>query len=108
MFFSKTSKFRCPLSVGLTGDLMHNSCFGWHAFVLISVGLLVSGPYALITSAISTELGTHKKLKGSKALATVSAIINGTGSIGKLQFLIIYFIMIFNMMSLCESLYSSK
>merc|ERR1719270_472031 len=72
----------CPLSIGLTGDLMHNSCFGWHAFVLISVGLLVSGPYALITSAISTELGTHKKLKGSKALATVSAIINGTGSIG--------------------------
>ena len=77
---------RCPLTIDAAGDLLQNSCFGWHAFVLISVGLLVSGPYALITSAISAELGTHKKLKGSKALATVSAIINGTGSIGKLKF----------------------
>ena len=49
------------------------------------VGILVSGPYALITSAISAELGTHEKLKGSKGLATVSAIINGTGSVGECQ-----------------------
>jgi len=46
-------------------------------------GLLVNGPYALITTAVSAELGVHPSLEGSaKALATVSAIIDGTGSIG--------------------------
>lgn len=52
--------------------------------LLIIVGLLVNGPYALITTAVSAELGTHHSLEGnSKALATVTAIIDGTGSIGK-------------------------
>jgi len=51
--------------------------------LLMVVGLLVNGPYALITTAVSTELGTHQSLRGSsKALATVTAIIDGTGSIG--------------------------
>lgn len=46
-------------------------------------GALVNGPYALITTAVSAELGTHESLHGnSKALATVTAIIDGTGSIG--------------------------
>ena len=45
---------------------------------------MVNGPYALITTAVSADLGTHKSLKGnSKALATVTAIIDGTGSIGR-------------------------
>ena len=75
----------CPFAVTLAGDgFIHDSCYGWNIFLLICVGILVSGPYALITSAISAELGTQKSLKGSKALATVSAIINGSGSIGKL------------------------
>ncbi|XP_017777420.1 PREDICTED: glucose-6-phosphate exchanger SLC37A2 isoform X2 [Nicrophorus vespilloides] len=52
-------------------------------FLLILVGILVNGPYALITTAVSAELGTHSSLRGnSKALATVTAIIDGTGSIG--------------------------
>lgn len=52
--------------------------------LLILVGLLVNGPYALITTAVSAELGTHHSLQGnSKALATVTAIIDGTGSIGE-------------------------
>ena len=43
----------------------------------------VNGPYALITTAVSAELGTHPSLRGSsKALATVTSIIDGTGSIG--------------------------
>ena len=47
------------------------------------VGLLVNGPYALITTAVSAELGIHPSLRGSaKALATVTSIIDGTGSIG--------------------------
>ena len=51
--------------------------------IIIITIITTSGPYALITSAVSAQLGTHEKLKGSKALATVSAIINGTGSVGK-------------------------
>lgn len=52
----------------------------------MSVGLLVNGPYALITTAVSTELGTHQSLRGSaRALATVTAIIDGTGSIGNVN-----------------------
>ncbi|XP_077903396.1 glucose-6-phosphate exchanger SLC37A2 isoform X2 [Ictidomys tridecemlineatus] len=51
--------------------------------MLIICGMLVNGPYALITTAVSADLGTHKSLKGNaKALSTVSAIIDGTGSIG--------------------------
>ena len=43
----------------------------------------MNGPYSLITTAVSAELGTHKSLKGSgKALATVASIVDGTGSIG--------------------------
>lgn len=51
---------------------------------MLTCGALVNGPYALITTAVSAELGTHDSLQGSsKALATVTAIIDGTGSIGK-------------------------
>ena len=56
----------------------------WLNLVLMFVaGMFVNGPYALITTAVSADLGTHKSLKGnSKALATVTAIIDGTGSVG--------------------------
>ncbi|XP_021567902.1 glucose-6-phosphate exchanger SLC37A2 [Carlito syrichta] len=51
--------------------------------MLMICGALVNGPYALITTAVSADLGTHKSLKGNaKALSTVTAIIDGTGSIG--------------------------
>jgi MFS transporter, OPA family, solute carrier family 37 (glycerol-3-phosphate transporter), member 1/2 len=51
--------------------------------LLIVTGALVNGPYSLITTAVSAQLGTHPSLEGSsKALATVTAIIDGTGSIG--------------------------
>lgn len=37
----------------------------------------------MITTAVSAELGTHSSLgDNSKALATVTAIIDGTGSVG--------------------------
>ncbi|KAL5985570.1 hypothetical protein ACLOJK_027555, partial [Asimina triloba] len=46
-------------------------------------GLFVNGPYSLITTAVATDLGTQSLIKGnSRALATVTAIIDGTGSIG--------------------------
>uniref|UniRef100_A0A6Q2X4K3 Glucose-6-phosphate exchanger SLC37A2 n=1 Tax=Esox lucius TaxID=8010 RepID=A0A6Q2X4K3_ESOLU len=51
--------------------------------MLLVCGALVNGPYALITTAVSADLGTHESLKGnSRALSTVTAIIDGTGSIG--------------------------
>ncbi|XP_073130402.1 putative glycerol-3-phosphate transporter 4 [Henckelia pumila] len=51
--------------------------------LMMIVGLFVNGPYALITTAVSADLGTHSSLKGnSRALATVTAIIDGTGSLG--------------------------
>ncbi|TMW44846.1 hypothetical protein DOY81_010080 [Sarcophaga bullata] len=52
-------------------------------FLLVLAGFLVNGPYALITTSVSAELGQHSSLEGNaKALATVTAIIDGTGSIG--------------------------
>ncbi|KAL3649722.1 hypothetical protein CASFOL_006125 [Castilleja foliolosa] len=54
-----------------------------NAVLMMIAGLFVNGPYALITTAVSADLGTHRSLKGdSRALATVTAIIDGTGSIG--------------------------
>ncbi|KAJ1415017.1 Sugar phosphate transporter [Sesbania bispinosa] len=51
--------------------------------LMMVTGLFVNGPYALITTAVSADLGTHSSLKGdSRALATVTAIIDGTGSVG--------------------------
>uniref|UniRef100_A0A3B3V059 Uncharacterized protein n=1 Tax=Poecilia latipinna TaxID=48699 RepID=A0A3B3V059_9TELE len=51
------------------------------AFVMVTK--LMNGPYALITTAVSADLGTHESLRGnSRALSTVTAIIDGTGSIG--------------------------
>ncbi|CAM0903436.1 unnamed protein product [Alopecurus aequalis] len=55
----------------------------WNAALMFLTGILVNGPYALITTAVSADLGTHSSLNGnSRALATVTAIIDGTGSIG--------------------------
>jgi len=71
---------QCPL---VMGQEVQNGCYGGHIVLLMVAGLLVNGPYALITTAVSAELGTHKSLKGSsKALATVTSIIDGTGSVG--------------------------
>ncbi|XP_034539624.1 glucose-6-phosphate exchanger SLC37A2-like isoform X2 [Notolabrus celidotus] len=51
--------------------------------MLLLCGGLVNGPYALITTAVSADLGTHESLRGnSRALSTVTAIIDGTGSVG--------------------------
>ncbi|KAK2180995.1 hypothetical protein NP493_418g02045 [Ridgeia piscesae] len=51
--------------------------------LLLVCGAFVNGPYALITTAVSADLGTHPQLRGNaRALATVTAIIDGTGSMG--------------------------
>lgn len=43
-------------------------------------GALVNGPYCLITTAVSADLGS--RVKDGRAMATVAAIIDGMGSIG--------------------------
>ncbi|KAF7828472.1 putative glycerol-3-phosphate transporter 4 [Senna tora] len=56
---------------------------GLNILLMMLTGLFVNGPYALITTAVSADLGTHSCLRGnSRALATVTAIIDGTGSVG--------------------------
>lgn len=57
--------------------------FAVNIALMMAAGFFVNGPYALITTAVSADLGTHKSLAGNeKALATVTAIIDGMGSIG--------------------------
>jgi len=51
--------------------------------LMFVLGMMSNGPYSLITTAVSADLGTSEKVRGSaQALATVTAIIDGTGSIG--------------------------
>mmetsp|Transcript_96961 Transcript_96961/g.177326 ORF Transcript_96961/g.177326 Transcript_96961/m.177326 type:complete len:488 (+) Transcript_96961:57-1520(+) len=51
--------------------------------VLFALGFTVTTPYSLITSVMSADLGRHPSLRGnSKAAATVTAILDGTGSFG--------------------------
>jgi OPA family glycerol-3-phosphate transporter-like MFS transporter 1/2 len=74
----------CPLAT-LAGAPVVDNCYAANMLVLAITGALVNGPYALITTAVSAELGTHRSLRGGsnhRALATVTAIIDGTGSIG--------------------------
>ena len=55
----------------------------WNITLMFITGIFVNGPYALITTAVSADLGTHSSLNGnSRALATVAAVIDGTGSVG--------------------------
>jgi len=81
-FYQRLVDQWCPI-VAIAGVPVHNKCFTLNILLTLVTGALVNGPYALITTAVSAELGQHPSLRGSsKALATVTAIIDGTGSIG--------------------------
>lgn len=57
--------------------------FLFNVCLMMVAGFFVNGPYALITTAVSADLGSSSTVKGNeKALATVTAIIDGMGSIG--------------------------
>ena len=57
-----------------------SSSMAANVVLMMLAGMLVNGPYALITTAVSADLGTHESLKGNaRALAAVAAIIDGTG-----------------------------
>jgi len=54
-----------------------------NASVMTVTGFLIGGPANLISSAISADLGRQPCLKdNSEALATVTGIVDGTGSVG--------------------------
>lgn len=51
--------------------------------MLVSSGVLVNGPYTLVSSAVAADLGSHPSLRGNpKAMSTVTGIIDGCGSVG--------------------------
>jgi OPA family glycerol-3-phosphate transporter-like MFS transporter 1/2 len=51
--------------------------------VMFILGAFVNGPYALITTAVSADLGNHPTLgSDASALATVSGIVDGMGTLG--------------------------
>ena len=46
------------------------------------MGILVGGPNNIISSAVAADLASHPSIKGnSRALGTVTGIINGSGSV---------------------------
>lgn len=54
-----------------------------NAVLLAATGFFIGGPSSMISSAISADLGRQEALRGSQeALATVTGIVDGTGSIG--------------------------
>ena len=52
-----------------------------YKLLMMMVGMFVNAPYALITTAVSADLGTTTK-GDADLMATVTGIIDGTGSIG--------------------------
>lgn len=56
--------------------------FSMNITLMMLAGFFVNGPYALITTAVSADLGSSNVGDNEKALATVTAIIDGMGSIG--------------------------
>lgn len=85
-----------------------------NAALMCLTGVLIGGPSNLISSAISADLGRQSALSAnSEALATVTGIVDGTGSVGAAigQFLVpeinthsgwkpvFYFLMVMTFMS---------
>ncbi|KAM8896226.1 LOW QUALITY PROTEIN: sugar phosphate exchanger 3-like [Lycaon pictus] len=54
-----------------------------NALLMAVTGFFIGGPSKMISSAISVDLGRQELIQGSiEALATVTGIVDGTGSIG--------------------------
>lgn len=54
-----------------------------NAVIMAVTGFFIGGPSNMISSAISADLGRQEMVRGSsEALATVTGIVDGTGSIG--------------------------
>lgn len=64
----------------LTGSPNNKSV---NALLMTITGFFIGGPSNMVSSAISADLGRQELIQGSsEALATVTGIVDGTGSIG--------------------------
>ena len=45
------------------GSPLVNNCYWWNIVLTMGVGFFVNGPYSLITTAVSAELGQHPSLQ---------------------------------------------
>ncbi|OQS02958.1 sugar phosphate exchanger [Thraustotheca clavata] len=71
------------VSSTITLHFLYGSSERTTGVLLLLLGMLTGGPEMLITTAIAADLGTHPSLQGNtEALATVTGIIDGTGSFG--------------------------
>jgi len=64
----------------LTAKLTESGILEYKLLMML-VGMFINAPYALITTAVSADLGTTTK-GDADLMATVTGIIDGTGSIG--------------------------
>ncbi|KAG1690859.1 hypothetical protein DVH05_027461 [Phytophthora capsici] len=77
----------------ITLYFMDGASYDMTAVLLLASGFMLGGPANLISTAISADLGTHESIRGNaEALATVTGIIDGTGSVGAalVQYLVGY------------------
>ncbi|XP_058047233.1 sugar phosphate exchanger 3 [Ahaetulla prasina] len=90
-FISDVLQKRAPV-LAISLILAIGSLFGYsrspnnkpiNAVIMAITGFFIGGPSNMISSAISADLGHQDAIKGnSEALATVTGIVDGTGSIG--------------------------
>ena len=83
--------FRSPIVSGMlllsVGTILlfnyASGTYGVTVGILVVNGFLIGGVANTISTAITADLGKHEKIQGSaEALATVTGIIDGTGSVG--------------------------
>ncbi|KAL7982302.1 hypothetical protein Chor_009900 [Crotalus horridus] len=101
-FISDMLQKRAPV-LAISLILAIGSLFGYsrspnnkpiNAVIMAITGFFIGGPSNMISSAISADLGHQEAIKGSsEALATVTGIVDGTGSIGAATSLTVVFIM---------------
>jgi OPA family glycerol-3-phosphate transporter-like MFS transporter 1/2 len=54
----------------------------WNILLMAAAGLFVNGPYALITTAVSADLGNHSSLAGvSPSCPRARPILETSGSV---------------------------
>ena len=103
MLFNKTKKKRSVLLPFLcfTGGFSFYCVYNYASYaialyyiLIFSCGFCLGGPYNLIMSAITADLGRHPSVMGNrKIVSTVATIIEGTGTLmaGIIQKLIPFF-----------------
>ena len=78
-----TGFITCTLPALYAFRTLGTGSFGASGALMMICGFVINGPYALITTAVAADLGNHDSVQGNeRALSTVTAIIDGSGSVG--------------------------